>query len=165
MKLESEQDELRGRIAAESDRVERLKREDSEFAELKPQRDELLAKIDGMNAQVAKESIERYNQLAKAGSDEDFGKSSQRMFALENGPFYAAECGVALTLANLGGLESDSDCHVYNTEREVISGLYVAGAPQGGRFNVQYPISLKGLSAGMCMVFGKIAGENAAAGK
>ena len=127
--------------------------------------DELLAKIDGMNAQVAKESIERYNQLAKAGSDEDFGKSSQRMFALENGPFYAAECGVALTLANLGGLESDSDCHVYNTEREVISGLYAAGAPQGGRFNVQYPISLKGLSAGMCMVFGKIAGENAAAGK
>lgn len=127
--------------------------------------DELLAKIDGMNAQVAKESIERYNQLAKAGSDEDFGKSSQRMFALENSPFYAAECGVALTLANLGGLESDSDCHVYNTERQVISGLYVAGAPQGGRFNVQYPISLKGLSAGMCMVFGKIAGENAAAGK
>lgn len=127
--------------------------------------DELLAKIDGMNAQVAKESIERYNQLAKAGSDEDFGKSSQRMFALENGPFYAAECSVALTLANLGGLESDSDCHVYNTERQVISGLYVAGAPQGGRFNVQYPISLKGLSAGMCMVFGKIAGENAAAGK
>ena len=72
---------------------------------------------------------------------------------------------MALTLANLGGLESDSDCHVYNTERQVISGLYVAGAPQGGRFNVQYPISLKGLSAGMCMVFGKIAGENAAAGK
>ena len=72
----------------------------------------LLAKIEGMNVQVAKESIERYNQLAKAGSDEDFGKSSQRMFALENGPFYAAECGVALTLANLGGLESDSDCHV-----------------------------------------------------
>ena len=52
-----------------------------------------------------------------------------------------------------------------DTEREVISGLYVAGAPQGGRFNVQYPISLKGLSCGMCMVYGKIAGENAAAGK
>lgn len=93
--------------------------------------DELLAKIDGMNAQVAKESIERYNQLAKAGSDEDFGKSSQRMFALENGPFYAAECGVALTLANLGGLESDSDCHVYNTERQVISGLYGRRRPAG----------------------------------
>ena len=32
-------------------------------------------------------------------------------------------------------------------------------------FAVQYPISLKGLSCGMCMVYGKIAGENAAAGK
>ena len=45
------------------------------------------------------------------------------------------------------------------------TGLYAAGATQGGRFAVQYPISLKGLSCGMCMVYGKIAGENAAAGK
>ena len=127
--------------------------------------DELLSKIDGMDATQAKASIERYNQLCEQGSDEDFGKSSRRLFALKNGPFYAAKCGVALTLANLGGLESDSDCHVYDTDRNVIKGLYACGAPQGGRFNVQYPISLKGLSAGMCMVFGKIAGENAASGK
>ncbi len=127
--------------------------------------DELLSKIDGMDATQAKASIERYNQLCEQGSDDDFGKSSQRLFALKNGPFYAAKCGVALTLANLGGLESDSDCHVYDTDRNVIKGLYACGAPQGGRFNVQYPISLKGLSAGMCMVFGKIAGENAASGK
>ena len=52
---------------------------------------------------------------------------------------------------------------MYNTNRERIPGLYVAGGMQGGRFAVQYPISLKGLSAGMCMVYGKIAGENAAA--
>ena len=127
--------------------------------------DELLAKIDGIDVATAKKSIERYNQICKAGEDTDFGKSSQRLFALENGPFYAAECGCALVLANLGGLESDEECRVYSTERKVIKGLYACGAPQGGRFNVQYPISLKGLSAGMCMVFGKIAGENAAAGK
>ena len=122
----------------------------------------LLAQIEGMDVETAKASIERYNELAKAGADTDFGKASQRLFALENGPFYAAECGCALTLGNLGGFESDADCHVYNTDREQIVGLYVCGAPQGGRFNVQYPISLKGLSCGMCMVFGKIAGENAA---
>lgn len=126
--------------------------------------DELLAQIEGMDVETAKASIERYNELAHAGEDTDFFKSSQRLFALENGPFYAAECGCALTLGNLGGLESDEDCHVYSTNRELIPGLYVCGATQGGRFAVQYPISLKGLSAGMCMVFGKIAGENAAAG-
>ena len=127
--------------------------------------DELLGKIEGIDVATAKASIERYNQLCKAGSDDDFQKSSQRLFALEKGPFFAAKCECALTLANLGGLESDKDCHVYNTKRQRIPGLYVCGAPQGGRFNVQYPISLKGLSSGMCMTFGKIAGENAAAGK
>ena len=127
--------------------------------------DELLGMIEGMDVETAKASIKRYNELARAGEDTDFFKSSQRLFALENGPFYAAECGCALTLGNLGGLESDEECHVYNTDRELIPGLYAAGATQGGRFAVQYPISLKGLSCGMCMVYGKIAGENAAAGK
>lgn len=127
--------------------------------------DELLGMIEGMDVETAKASIERYNELARAGEDTDFFKSPQRLFALENGPFYAAECGCALTLGNLGGLESDEDCHVYNTDRELIPGLYAAGATQGGRFAVQYPISLKGLSCGMDMVYGKIAGENAAAGK
>ena len=124
--------------------------------------DELLSKIEGMDTAAAKASIERYNELCKAGEDTDFGKSAKRLFALENGPFYAAECGCALTLANLGGLESDENCHVYSTEREVIPGLYVCGAPQGGRFNVQYPISLKGLSESMCMFYGRVAGTNAA---
>lgn len=127
--------------------------------------DELLGMIEGMDVETAKASIERYNELARAGEDTDFFKSPQRLFALENGPFYAAECGCALTLGNLGGLESDEECHVYNTDRELIPGLYAAGATQGGRFAVQYPISLKGLSCGMCVVYGKIAGENAAAGK
>lgn len=127
--------------------------------------EELLGMIDGMDVETAKESIARYNEVCAAGEDADFGKSAQRLFALENGPFYAAECGVALSLSNLGGLESDEECHVYSTDREIIPGLYVCGAPQGGRFNVQYPISLKGLSASMCVMYGKVAGENAAAGK
>ena len=68
-------------------------------------------------------------------------------------------------MGNLGGFDSDDECHVYDNNRKIIKGLYACGAPQGGRFAVQYPISLKGLSCGMCMVYGKIAGENAAAGK
>lgn len=124
--------------------------------------DELLSQIDGMNVDAAKASIEHYNQLCAQGNDTDFGKSSQRLFALNTPPFYAAQCGEALSLANLGGMVSDNNCHVYNKDGQIIQGLYVCGAPQGGRFNVQYPISLKGLSAGMCMMYGRVAGENAA---
>ncbi len=61
--------------------------------------DELLSKIEGIDVDEAKKSIERYNELCKAGEDTDFFKSSQRLFALENGPFYAAECGCALLWA------------------------------------------------------------------
>ncbi|ANE23551.1 succinate dehydrogenase [Denitrobacterium detoxificans] len=122
----------------------------------------LLAQLEGIDVETAKKSIEHYNELANAGVDTDFGKVSSRLFPLSTPPFYAAECGVALNLGSLGGVVSDADCHVYNTDGEIIKGVYVAGAPQGGRFNVQYPIDLKGMSCGMCMMFGKIAGENAA---
>ena len=32
---------------------------------------------------------------------------------------------------------------------------------QGGRFGMQYPIGLKGVSHAMAMYYGKVAGENA----
>lgn len=124
--------------------------------------EELLGKIDGMDAKTAKASIDRYNQLCTAGSDADFGKKSSRLFPLKNPPFYAAECGQALLLVNLGGLESDENCRVYDGNRNAIEGLYVAGCMQGGRFSVEYPISLKGLSISMCVFYGCIAGRNAA---
>jgi len=124
--------------------------------------DGLLSQLEGMDAATAKKSIAHYNELCKAGNDTDFFKKSTRLFALENAPFYAVKCEPALILANLGGLESDENCHVYDTDRKVIKGLYACGGVQGGRFNVQYPISLKGLSISMCLVYGKIAGENAA---
>ena len=34
-------------------------------------------------------TIERYNELAAAGNDEDFGKRADRLFPVEEGPFYA----------------------------------------------------------------------------
>ncbi len=129
--------------------------------------DGLLSQIYGSDSQAiseAKKSIEHYNDLCKAGEDTDFGKKSTRLFALENPPYYAAECGEALLLVCLGGLESDENCHVYDANRQQIPGLYVAGCMQGGRFNVEYPISLKGLSISMCMMYGRVAGQNAATG-
>lgn len=124
--------------------------------------DGLLSQLDGMDTATAKTSISHYNELCKAGKDTDFGKKSTRLFALENPPYYAAECGEALLLVSLGGLVSDENCHVFDEDHKQIKGLYVAGCMQGGRFNVQYPISLKGLSISMCVLYGRVAGENAA---
>ena len=131
--------------------------------------DDLLAQIQKANpdfdVETAKASIERYNELCEKGVDEDFGKSSRRLFALNNAPYYAATMTPAMMLVCIGGLESDEECHTYNEDREIIPGLYVAGNVQGNRFAVQYPISLCGLSVGMALFYGYVAGKNAAESK
>ena len=126
--------------------------------------EELVAKIypdDPAAQQTALDSIQRYNELAKAGYDEDFHKSASRMWAVENGPFYADKFTTALLLVCIGGLESDEDCHTFDADRNVIPGLYVAGNIQGNRFATEYPIGLKGVSHSMAMYYGYVAGKNA----
>ncbi len=126
--------------------------------------EELVAKIypdDTAAQQTALDSIQRYNELAKVGYDEDFHKPASRMWAVENGPFYADKFTTALLLVCIGGLESDKDCHTFDADRNVIPGLYVAGNIQGNRFATEYPIGLKGVSHSMAMYYGYVAGKNA----
>lgn len=126
--------------------------------------EELVAKIypdDPAAQQTALDSIQRYNELAKTGYDEDFHKPASRMWAVENGPFYADKFTTALLLVCIGGLESDEDCHTFDADRNVIPGLYVAGNIQGNRFATEYPIGLKGVSHSMAMYYGYVAGKNA----
>lgn len=126
--------------------------------------EELVAKIypdDTAAQQTALDSIQRYNELAKAGYDEDFHKPASRMWAVENGPFYADKFTTALLLVCIGGLESDEDCHTFDADRNVIPGLYVAGNIRGNRFATEYPIGLKGVSHSMAMYYGYVAGKNA----
>ncbi|MBQ9346109.1 MAG: FAD-binding protein [Oscillibacter sp.] len=114
--------------------------------------------------QTALASIERYNELARNGNDEDFGKVASRMWPLENPPYYADQFTPALLLVIVGGLESDEECHTLDTNRNIIPGLYVAGNVQGNRFSHEYPITLKGVSHSMAMFYGYVAGKNAVNG-
>lgn len=121
--------------------------------------DELFAKL-GLPAEAAQASVDRYNELARNGYDEDFGKPAKRLFALEQGPFYGVRMGVTGMLVCAGGLESDEEGRTYDNDRNVIPGLYVAGNIQGNRYAVEYPICLKGLSHSLCMFYGYVAGKN-----
>lgn len=114
-----------------------------------------------INKETALKSIERYNELCHKGKDEDFGKPSKRMFALENAPYYAVKMTTAALLVCLGGLESDEECHTFDENRDIIPGLYVAGNIQGNRYSVEYPIGIKGVSHSTALFYGYIAGKNA----
>ena len=126
--------------------------------------DDLLAKIEGMDIEVAKESIERYNELCHNGVDEDFHKMARRLFPLENPPFYAVKFEPCLVVTVHGGPSSDENCHTFTKDGDIIPGLYVAGNTMGDRFALQKPISVCGLSVGLSLFYGTIAGRNAAQG-
>ena len=108
-------------------------------------------------------TIERYNELAKKGVDEDFGKRADRMFAIENPPFYGYKLTDTVLLVCMGGLETTVDFEVLDTNDDVIPGLYAVGNAQGGRFLVDYPLPCPGISHGMAMTHGMLVGRILAA--
>ena len=78
---------------------------------------------------------------------------------LDSPPFvgFAVTCGITFSF---GGLRITTEAQVLDTEDRPIPGLYAAGELVGGLFYHNYPGG-SGLTAGA--VFGKIAGEQAAA--
>ena len=127
--------------------------------------DELLGQFDGLkDVDAAKVSIERYNELAKAGKDDDFGKPAGRMFAIENPPYYAFQGGMNGNLVTLLGFVGDADCHCFDQNDEIIPGLYIAGNTQGERFAINYVPTMSGMSHSLAMYYGYVAGKNMAQG-
>lgn len=119
---------------------------------------------EGLDKAQALKSVERYNELAAKGYDDDFGKTASRLFPIEKAPFYCSKIGLANMLAVCGGLESDEDCHTFDRDRNIIPGLYVAGNIQGSKYAVQYPIAVAGVCSSQAMYYGYVAGKSAATG-
>lgn len=123
--------------------------------------DELLEMLD-IDAVKASETIQHYNDMCRAGRDTDYDKNPKYMISVEQGPFYAIKYGRGDDLVTMSGLESDEDCHVLDSDLQVIPGLYVAGNVQGGRYAEIYPETAKGMSVALAMTMGRVAGRNAA---
>lgn len=115
--------------------------------------------VDNLKATVA-----RYNELAKKGVDEDFGKDKVYLTTVEKGPFFAGHIGTSL-LVTLGGLTINDKLEVLDKERKVIPGLYAAGNASGSFFATDYPIVVTGCSHGRAYTFGYLAGKSAAESK
>jgi len=107
-----------------------------------------------------KATVQRYSELARSGKDLDFGKRADRMFPIDTPPYYAGKSGYSL-LAVLGGLNINQNLQPLDQDWEVIPGLYLAGNTMGNRFAGDYPTMCPGLSHGMAIHFGRIAGLNA----
>ncbi len=132
--------------------------------------EELVQKLDGVNADKALETIKAYNA---AVIDKPFNPNikdgrataglaipkSNWANIIDTPPFeaYAVTCGITFTF---GGVKIDTDARVISTEGEPIPGLFAAGEMTGGLFYFNYPGGT-GLMNGA--VFGRIAGATAGA--
>jgi tricarballylate dehydrogenase len=132
--------------------------------------EELVKKLDDVNADQALREIKAYNAAVR--QDIPFnpnvkdGRRTEGLAVnksnwantLDTPPFeaYAVTCGITFSF---GGLRISPSAQVINTDGEPIPGLYAAGELVGGIFWFNYPGG-SGLTNGA--VFGRIAGASAA---
>ena len=119
---------------------------------------EELAKAIDVPADKLKSTIERFNELAEKGVDEDFGNAA--ITTVQEGTLYALKVMPA-TLGTFGGPRVNLKGEVLNALGEPIKGLYAAGeAANGQLYKDVYPAS--GTSIVSAFVLGRATGIEAA---
>ena len=107
------------------------------------------------------ETIATFNASVAAGEDSEMGRYMQAdQFAIENAPYYAVRL-LPKIHHTMGGIAINTEAQALDvTNSEPIPGLYVAGEAAGG---VHGASRLGSCAIADCLVFGRIAGRNAAA--
>lgn len=117
-----------------------------------------LAKQIGVDGSILENTVARYNEHCRRGDDSDFGRPRKDLEALESPPYYAIEIWPNLT-CTLGGPKRDKEARVLTKEGMPIPRLYAAG--EFGSIWQRTPDAASNVAE--CLVFGRIAGRNAAA--
>ena len=108
---------------------------------------EELAEGCGMDADVFKETIDRYNYLCEKGEDIDCYKDKKWLMTIDKPPYYAAQWGVMVTSTRCG-LKTDEHGRVMDTHGHTIPGLYAAGNNGGNFYGLTYPATMGGTGIG-----------------
>ena len=118
---------------------------------------EELAEKMGVPVDAFVETVNKYNEYTLAKHDPDFGKE---MFGnpIDEAPFCATPRSPSLH-HTMGGLKINTETEVLDTNGNAIPGLYAAGEVCGG---IHAGNRLGGNAMTDFLVFGRIAGENAA---
>jgi flavocytochrome c len=119
-----------------------------------------LAEYYGIPSESLAGTVARFNGHVLAGKDTDFGKPLlNNAGPLETPPFYAIRLWPKIHYT-MGGILINERAQVLDLSKTPIGGLYAAGEFTGG---IHGACRLGNCSITECLVFGRIAGRNAAA--
>lgn len=91
-------------------------------------------------------TVQRYNELAKAGKDEDFGVKPENLVSIDQPPFYGTHRQVRLTQI-CSGVNINADYNCLDEKDQPIPGLYAIGNLAGNFYGAaDYPLSIAGLN-------------------
>ncbi len=119
-----------------------------------------MAAATGCIPETLKETITNFNSFAKNGKDYTEGRSAEYMRAFDGKKYYAIKM-IAGLLNTQGGPKRNAKAEILDTEGNPIPHLYSAGE-MGGWTVCMYQ---GGTNVAECIIFGLIAGKNAAAKK
>lgn len=117
--------------------------------------EELAAKLK-VDQKAFIKTMKDYMAACQAGKDPEFNRRIQ--YPIAKAPFYAALVTPSMQ-STYGGIKTDEKAQALNADNKPIAGLYAAGATSG---HEAYANEV-GFAAIIGLVYGKIAGENAAA--
>ncbi|MFC6164897.1 MULTISPECIES: NAD(P)H-dependent oxidoreductase [Lactiplantibacillus] len=116
-----------------------------------------LAAATDLDPAVLEKTVTDFNSFAQNGEDFSQHRDAKTMRAFGNGPFYAARLEAGM-LNTQGGPRRNAQAEILDVNEQPIPHLYGAGELGGANAN-QYA---GGSNLAECLIFGKIAGENAA---
>jgi len=73
-------------------------------------------------------TVNRYNELAAKGEDEDYGKEDYRLSTLSEAPFYGVRQSGGYLICTMDGIQIDDNMHALDHDFKAIPGLYVIPA-------------------------------------
>ena len=121
--------------------------------------EELGQKLGLTDVDAFVKTVERYNELAEKGIDEDMGKPAQFLKAIKQPPFYGIHRHIGLSTI-IHGVNVNKDMQVLNAEGAPIEGLFAVGNASGQFFGgVDYPMDIEGLSIGRAITSGYYTGR------
>jgi flavocytochrome c len=119
-----------------------------------------LAKQIGVSPENLKKAVDEFNKAVEKGDKDALGRTLFKD-KLDSAPYYAG-ARVPTVHHTMGGIAINTNAQVLDKDGKIIPGLYAAGEVTGG---IHGSNRLGGNALADINVFGRIAGESAAAGK